>query len=278
MRRRTDVLAVTLALALNVAACAGDGTTSHTTDVGVDADAAADGSDAVTEPDAMDIGVDAPPRDATETDDARDADVVLSDAPDDGASGDVDDGTSSDADVDAGTVESAAARYCADRNRSYCAAIYSDEPCAVAVAEAARYAELFDVWDAEGCVALTTSVCVDSMTSIEVGYLAFDPDAAVECIDMLDTLNCVERLRTGYIDFEECLDVTTGLQDAGEPCRSWRDCADDGQSCVDFRPVDGIVTGVCRARGDIGESCNVDNDCQGELVCDLDVRLCSTEV
>jgi hypothetical protein len=270
-------------LALSTVACDGDPVANnHTgspdtarladgdevdTDTSVEADVPQVDTDASVEADVPSVDAD-----ASDGDDPL-PDTVESDA----EPPDVPDVMVDDADVLTTTSE-LAAQYCADRARSYCAAIYSDSPCAAAVQEAQRYAERFDVWDADACESLNTDVCVGSMVSIADGYVEFDADIATTCVQALELLDCAERLAANIADFDACQGVTTGLQGTGDSCHSSRDCADAGQTCVDYRPpVDGVLTGVCRTRGDVGDSCNFDDDCQEGLVCDPGSRKCAAE-
>jgi hypothetical protein len=110
--------------------------------------------------------------------------------------------------------------------------------------------------------------------AIARGTVTYDASAMRTCLDAYPLLNCDYSNQASLL--AACQTAWSGHVALGGSCYSNMDCS--GGMFTTFCSSTGTCPGLCQARGALGQLCNVDDDCQTDLVCDTDKQACVTRL
>ena len=128
--------------------------------------------------------------------------------------------------------------------------------------------------DIEGCADRVKAQLDDGSFShlqdaIDAGRVKYDATAVDACIDALNMIGC--ELQTTRLQVGDCGKVFTGTVDVGEACNLSEECM--GQSFCDNQSM---CPGMCKPLLSAGEDCVDDDQCKDGLACSDTSGVCAT--
>ena len=106
--------------------------------------------------------------------------------------------------------------------------------------------------------------------AIALGTSSYDPAAMRRCLDVYPQLSCDYSNETSLL--AACNDVWQGTVPIGGACTSNYECAGNPDS--NYCASDGTCPGHCQARGQLGQTCANDDECDLALECDSSTDVC----